>query len=358
LGGWIETRGDRYRARFRIPNGDGETVGETFTRRRDAKAWLAKQERDAARGAWIDPRDAKVRFGAWAREWQAAQLHHRETTAKTTASRLDAHIMPTFGRMPLGSISRVRVQAWVRELSQRLAPSTVEASYRLLAQIMLAAVDEGMIATSPCRKISLPERVFEPPTIPTAAELAAIAQHLPACYRRIVAVAAGSGLREGELFGLTVDRINFLHRTLTVDRQLQTLRAGRVFVPVKRPASNRVVPVAEPTLNVLSTQIEEYPPDALGLVFRNTHNRPLARQGFQDQFAKAARSVGVSCTFHDIRHFYASGLLRAGLSPVTVAERLGHSDGGKTVMETYAHVWHDDDQRTRAAVEAMLSEVG
>jgi integrase len=63
--------------------------------------------------------------------------------------------------------------------------------------------------------------------------------------------------------------------------------------------------------------------------------------------------MGEREAFHQLRHFYASLLIRFGESVPTVADRLG--DSTQVVLDTYAHLWHDSDDRTRAAVDAVLS---
>jgi integrase len=58
-------------------------------------------------------------------------------------------------------------------------------------------------------------------------------------------------------------------------------------------------------------------------------------------------------TQHDLRHYFASALIRAGLNPKVVAERLGHANAAMT-LNVYAHLWPDDEDRTREAVDEAL----
>lgn len=58
-------------------------------------------------------------------------------------------------------------------------------------------------------------------------------------------------------------------------------------------------------------------------------------------------------TFHDLRHYYASLLIRHGESVVTVQKRLGHKTPEET-LRTYLHLWPDSEDRTRAAVDSVL----
>ena len=61
-----------------------------------------------------------------------------------------------------------------------------------------------------------------------------------------------------------------------------------------------------------------------------------------------------TASFHDLRHFYASLLIRHGESVKTVQARLGHASAAET-LDTYSHLWPDSEDTTRAAVDAVLS---
>ncbi|MCB0911251.1 MAG: tyrosine-type recombinase/integrase [Propionibacteriaceae bacterium] len=56
---------------------------------------------------------------------------------------------------------------------------------------------------------------------------------------------------------------------------------------------------------------------------------------------------------HELRHYYASLLIRYGESVKTVQARLGHKSAEET-LNTYSHLWPDSDDRGRDAVDAAL----
>ena len=66
-----------------------------------------------------------------------------------------------------------------------------------------------------------------------------------------------------------------------------------------------------------------------------------------------AAGLPQTVTFHALRHFYASLLIRHGESVKTVQARLGHASAAET-LDTYSHLWPDSDDRTRAAVDSVL----
>ncbi|WP_319463463.1 tyrosine-type recombinase/integrase [Micromonospora sp. RTP1Z1] len=65
------------------------------------------------------------------------------------------------------------------------------------------------------------------------------------------------------------------------------------------------------------------------------------------------RSRPAEATCHDLRHFFASALIRAGLSVKVVSDRLGHANAAQT-LGVYAHLWPDDDDRSREAIDAAF----
>jgi len=68
----------------------------------------------------------------------------------------------------------------------------------------------------------------------------------------------------------------------------------------------------------------------------------------------ARREAGLpDVGMHDLRHFYASALIRAGLSVKVVSERLGHSNAAMT-LNVYSHLWPDDEDRTRQAIDGLF----
>jgi hypothetical protein len=142
------------------------------------------------------------------------------------------------------------------------------------------------------------------------------------------------GLRQGECFGLTVDRVDFLRRTVRVDRQLVSARGGvPEFGPPKSKAGFRTVPIPDVVGSTLAEHLARYGPGPSGLVFVNTLGQPLRRNTAGSMWHRAADCSGLPrwASFHYLRHFHAWLLIDRGCSvKAVVQKRLGH----QTVMET------------------------
>ncbi|MFI5510919.1 site-specific integrase [Mycobacterium sp. NPDC051804] len=175
------------------------------------------------------------------------------------------------------------------------------------------------------------------------------------CAFVYVTLAAGTGMRQGECFGLTVDRVRFLERSLTVDRQLVTLQ-GEVptFGPPKTSASNRNIPLPQVVVDALAAHLAAFPAAPDGLVF-TLSGKPITRQAFGHIWrpAVAAAKIPTGTGLHALRHYYASLLIRHGESVKTVQARLGHASAVET-LDTYSHRWPDSDDRTRDAIDSVL----
>ena len=346
----IKKRPDgRYRARYRDPS--GKEHARHFARKVDAERFLTRIEHSKLTGGYVDPRAGRVTFGEWAEQWQAAQIW-RPSSAAAVETSFRQHALPRFGARPLAGIRPSEVQAWIRELSDTLAPATVKLAYRFFASAMRAAVRDRMLASSPCVDVKLPELVRERVVPLELDQVQSLANVIPERYSALVIVGAGTGLRQGEAFGLTVDRIDFLRRTLTVDRQLVTPGRGEPKLgPPKTKASHRTIPLPDVVLDALSQHVAVFPPD--GIVFTNGRGEPIRRSVFSRVWRRAVGASGVPAgtTFHDLRHHYASLLIRHGESVKVVQARLGHASAGET-LDTYSHLWPDSEDRTRAAVDS------
>ena len=189
----------------------------------------------------------------------------------------------------------------------------------------------------------------------TTEQVAAVRDALPPQLQALVTLAAGTGMRPGECFGLTVDRVRFLERTAMVDRQLVTLaRQAPCLGPPKTRASNRTIPLPQVVVDALAAHLAEFPAAPDGLVFTLT-GKPITRQAFGHKWRAAVETARLPAGtgFHALRHYYASLLIRHGESVKTVQARLGHASAVET-LDTYSHLWPDSEDRTRDAIDSVL----
>lgn len=149
--------------------------------------------------------------------------------------------------------------------------------------------------------------------------------------------------------------MDFLQRTITVEQQLQqTARSGVCVGPPKTKTSYRTVPVPQVVTKALAAHLTAYPSNRF--LFTSRDEEPIVRTSFfYAAWRPATKTAGMpGMGMHMMRHTYASTLISAGLSPRVVSERLGHANASLT-LNTYSHLWPDDEDRTREAVASWLS---
>ena len=136
-----------------------------------------------------------------------------------------------------------------------------------------------------------------------------------------------------------MDRVDFLRRALTVDRQLVGI-SGRVafFGPPKNSAASvRVIPLPTVIVDGLAAHLAAFPSDTL--VFMNESGDMIRRSNFGTMWRRVTKSVTLEgLHFHDLRHYSASLLIRHGESVKTLQARLGHANAAET-LGTYSHLW-------------------
>jgi integrase len=336
----------------------GKRHRRLFVLKKDARRWLDEQTAGMVTGQWADPRAGKKTVRAYGEAWLARQVISPGTvTAYRTV--LTNHVYPALGAMRMDTINRTDVQKLVKSWETSAAARTVEGRYAVLAILMRAAVKDRVISTSPCVDIKLPKIEPRSALVPiSTATVLALREALPPRYRAFITVAAGTGMRRGELLGLTLDRVAFDFATIRVDRQLgRTSRSDAVtFGPPKTAASTRTVPVAQVVLDAIREHVDTFGHHESGVIFTTEIGSPLTTSTLHAAWRQAAHQVGTDATPHSLRHYFASVQIRAGQSIKVLQALLGHKSAVET-WDTYGHLMGDEDERTRSAIEEELGNI-
>ncbi len=229
-----------------------------------------------------------------------------------------------------------------------MSPGTVRNIYEFLNRIMQAAVDDRLIAHSPCRRIVLPARSEVEPIPPTPGEVQALADAVPPRFRAVVVLLAGSGLRIGEALGLQTSDVDFLRRTVRVERQ--RLQDGSIG-PTKTAKSTRTVPLGQIVVDELAQHVAAH--GVSEWLFTAPDGGPLSYRQWKGVWRRALRETGLDLDTHSLRHFTASALIAGGASVKQVQTVLGHSSAAIT-LKVYAHLWPGDEERTRKILDTAL----
>lgn len=353
-------RGDSWRARYRHPE-TGRQHEKSFRRQVDAQRWRRQQLESIDRGRWVDPTAGRISFERYFEQWAARQVWtdgtHRAMSLAVRST--------TFRDLELRQVRPSHVEAWVKSMAvgmgtasgRPLAAGTIKTRFVNVRGVFRAAIRDDLIVIDPTEKVTLPrQRKREAAmTLPSPTDVGALLAAADIRFRAFVAVCAFAGLRLGEAAALQFGDVDFLRRQLHVRRQVQRGGGGRVDVRLPKYNSERSVPLPDELLSILAAHVE------LGHVgewlFAGAEDDPPHQNTVGHRWRVTARAAGVSgFRLHDLRHFYASGLIAAGCDVVTVQRALGHASAS-TTLTTYSHLWPSAEDRTRAAASSLAGEV-
>ena len=347
----------KWRARYR--DDLGTEHARHFDRKVDAQRWLDGVTTSMVLGAYVQPTAGDITFAVFYADWSARQIWVRKTRENAD---LATRSVP-FADRPMRSIRRSDVESWVKAMSADLAASTIKTRYVIVRSVFRAAVLDRVIVTDPSAGVTLPRRrrAEAAMTIPTPEEVGRLLQHADSPrvstrqgFRAYVVLCAFAGLRLGEAAGVQVGDIDFRQRQMTVNRQIQ--REGDTYV-VRAPkyGSERVVYLPDEVLDVLAGHLRGHlgPDPAPGRWLFTVAGEPMYDNAVTWRWRATRRAAGLErVRLHDLRHFYASGLIADGCDVVTVQRSLGHATA-TTTLNTYSHLWPTAGDRTRAAASRL-----
>jgi integrase len=346
-----------YRPRYRDEH--GKEHARHFKRKVDAQRWLDEVTAAMVTGDYVDPAAGKITFRTWFTEWSDRQVWGRGTTL---AARQAADSV-TFADLPMRQLRPSHVQQWVKAMSQPangrktgLAPSTIRTRYNYVHMALRAAVVDRIIKADPSAGVPLPRarKSAAAMTIPAVEEVGRALSVAPEWFRPFIAVCAFAGLRLGEAAGLQLEDVDFLRRTIAVRRQLQGENSTTTEITAPKFGSERVVYAPAELITLLAEHVRSVGVHPDGWLFTNGGS-PLNRNSAGHQWRQVRKAAGLSAyTLHDLRHFYASGLIASGCDVVTVQRALGHSSATIT-LGVYSHLWPTAEDRTRAAAGDLMA---
>ncbi|WP_075779086.1 tyrosine-type recombinase/integrase [Streptomyces acidiscabies] len=367
--------GLRYRARYIGPDGSEKSKSFPDGQKRVAEKWLTGIEADMTRGQYIDPKAGRLTVRQHAERWLKS-LTGDPGTFVGTERRIRLHVLPYLGSRPLGSLRPIHIREWLRELEDAgVAPAYQRVIFANLSTMLTAAVDDLLIPSNPCRSNSVKVPKLDPRrVVPWERErVFAVRDALPEAYRAMVDLASGCGMRQGEVFGLAVDDVDFTANVVHIVRQVKLIRNRPVFA-VPKNGKPRVVPLPASVARSVRKHLTQHPPADVTLPWRAVDGRPVTatllfhrsegepvnrnvfnRRSWRPALAAAGVSYGRENGMHALRHFYASVLLDAGESIKALSEYLGHHDPGFT-LRTYTHLMPSSETRTRSAVDQVFGE--
>ena len=324
--------------------------------RKDAERELRTLLQTVETGAYIQP--SNLTFGSFLIRWLADV---KSRTAPRTHEGYDwlctRHIIPALGSVDLSKLQPSHLQAhYAKALKQGrldgsggLSPRSVIHQHRVIHEALQDAVKWGVLPRNVAQAVEPPKAPRHEMRTLQANGVQQLLSALEASWAyEPVFLAVHTGMRRSELLGLRWGDVDLDMATVSVQRALHHLRDGSlVFTQPKSQKGVRLVALTPSAVVTLRNHRRRQEQQAAllgtstssdGLVFCHHDGSPLLPSSLTHAYLRAARSVSIyGVRLHDLRHTHASLMLRQGVHPKIVSERLGHSTVGIT-LDLYSHV--------------------
>ena len=343
----------RWQVRIRRP--DGSQYSETFSTRKAAEKWERDQLTAQCNGGWIDPAAGRVVLG------QRTDSYLTDRPKALAPLTLDLYrdllrrfIVPTFGQVPINSITSEAVRAWLARVREDASELQAAKAYRLLRAILNVAVSDGLIVRNPCNVRGAGREHSDERPLATAEEIHKLADAIRPHLRVVVLLAGFAGLRRGELFGLRRGDVDIDAGELSVQRQVVYLDDGsRLETKPKSEAGVRTVSLPPFVIDALRDHLDRWTPAGeMSSVFVGERCGPLGPVSLQTCFDEARVACGLrQFTLHDLRH--AAGTMAAwtGATTKELMARLGHSTQDASLR--YQHAARARDAEIAAKLDVF-----
>ena len=352
--GNLRKREDRngWEARYYDAKGNRHSVyGKTQAevRKRLAEAVKKEEEKDSE----LEEEDLTV--GQWLAIWQRDFLGNvKPGTMISYETQIRVHILPALGEIKLTALRTPVVQRLYNQiLAKGLSPKTIKNIHGCLHRALDIAVRVGYLTKNPTSACILPtvrQAEMQPLDTPDLKKLLEALRGEE--YEAIITTALFTGMRSGELLGLTWDCIDFSNGIIRVTKQLlQPRRKGRPFAyGTPKNGKGRTLTPAPFVMSVLSEhkKAQDLQREAVGpawddggfpnLVFTHPDGSHLSQPTVWKALQKILKKAGLERhRFHDLRHTYVVNAFRAGDDVKTVQQNAGHYSAAFT-LDRYAHV--------------------
>jgi len=259
------------------------------------------------------------------------------------------HLMPTLGKISLKNIKPEHLQKYyANKLDAGLCSTTVRHHHTLLHRALKQAVQWGVLSRNPADAVTPPRNHESEMRILNESQVDIVLNNANTERYPLYYLALFTGLRAGELLALRWSDVDLLLAEISVSRSLVPLPGGKwVFKGTKTVKSRRTVALSPSTCQVLRQHLDRqmeirsrlcipFKDDIL--VFCHTNGDPLNENAVSMAWRSLMKRLGLKgVRFHDCRHTMATTMLRAGVHPKIVQERLGHSSIAIT-LDRYSHV--------------------
>lgn len=341
-------------------SGDRKQKKKTFKAKKEAERWLSETIAAVNKGTYFEP--VKTTVKEHLKDW--LNTYGKQNLTLTTYAGykiiVEKHLIPELGDISLSELKPKNVKDYYTKALESgrkdgkkmygkgLSATTVSQHHRVLREALQHALELEMIVRNPCDAAKPPRKAKHEITFLPAEDATGIIELFRDSYMFIpVFLAVTIGARRAEILGLKWEDVDFENGTINIRRGLYvTADEGLFFKEPKNKTSKRSVAISPEVIKVLKKHKTEQKKDKLSAGAKHKEDdlvcclpggAMINPSSFSNRFHEVVSKAGHKVRFHDLRHAHASYLLKQGVHPKVVSERLGHSNISMT-MDLYSHI--------------------
>ncbi|PEM81497.1 site-specific integrase [Bacillus toyonensis] len=317
-----------------------------YKTKKEAEKDVAKKITELNEGTFVEP--SKITLKDYLIKWlEIKKMSIEKSTYESYNSYIFTHIVPSIGTIALHKLNVTHIQQCYKNANQNnMSNNSILLMHRILKSALNLAIKQNVISRNPAAFTEIPKKEKTPFQTWTEEEIKKFLFHSQESRYHIACILAiTTGMRLGEVLGLRWQDIDFEKHTLTINQTSGF--DNKIKNTAKTNSSKRTIPLPIETIEALKKHKIKINKDKLrlgsayqelDLVNCNDLGEVLKRDSFRYHYYQIVESAGVKkIKFHDLRHTHATLLLKQGVHPKIVSERLGHTDVSLT-LNVYSHV--------------------
>ena len=312
----------------------------------------------------------------WLDLWQGEYLESvKPSTAYLYGRDIALYILPQLGRYDLEDLTQPIIQKFYNRLlhpasgKKPLSAKTVRDIHGVLHQALEQAVAAGELERNPSFGCKLPKVQKKEITPMENAQIKSFLERIEGhTHEYLYKITLFTGMREGEILGLTWDCVDLVKGTLTVRQQMrrEQQKGGKYYLSTPKNGKSRTLSISPSVIRLFQYQkqkqllmrAEAQAWTDTNLVFTNREGNVLSYRTVYDCFKRIVKSMGCpALRFHDLRHQYAVISIGNGDDIKTLQSNLGHATAAFT-LDVYGHVTDEMRKKSLGRMEDYIQSLG
>ena len=364
----------QYEISYKTKDGKYKKLRKSaFPKKSDAILAASEMEIKLGKGFAINDKD--ILLSDYFRQW--IKIYKKGKISDVTFLKYENILMNIekyFKYATVKSLTRTRYQEVINQFSKTHATPTIERFNSTIRASIVNLIDEGVIPLDFTKNVVIKGETEVKKEKDKYLNFLEFKRLMKSAKSRInpkypsnfmIFIAGMTGMRFGELLGLTWDNINYDKKYINVC-QTWDYHLNTGFAPTKNDQSVRKISIDDSTLEALSNfQAEQTKffrslemTNRHHLVFSNAVTQAISNNAINKQLSKLCKQSGIDTplTLHGLRHTHASVLLYKDVNILAVSKRLGHKDLSIT-MSVYSHILKELEEKENKHIASILEEI-